>query len=472
MSGTHHTYLDVGVDGIQRYLGRTPELKGRRGASAWLSHATATRRLHDWLHEADPAAQPNPEAGEADGVVSARLPVDTDARQVAARVMAILAEGLPAVRMHSRWASGPSYLDVYRDQFKTRQAAELEWLPASGDFPPLGSCEKCRADPAVGALTLHGESASVCADCLARYEDPYRRLGLRIDAVPVGAERDLIDALGRSPEQTAKTFEDLAALGEPDGNRNHLATVFVDGNAMGELFDRVAHSADTSMKARLSRAVSDATRQALLEATRAVLVEDDPAVPVIPHVVGGDDVLVSVVPDRAWLFVTRYLVALESRLAAIDGLAGHLPPGMAAPSASAGLVFAHVKFPFRRAVELAEEALRAAKHQHDGRTAAVAWLDVTRDGEQPPAGRRAWKVADLLDAAAALRDLRSVDQAGRAMMAQLIDRRDAKLSAARLREHARRLGRDAVLSPFLDDGRDDGGPARLADALDLVRWWR
>ena len=42
------------------------------------------------------------------------------------------------------------------------------------------------------------------------------------------------------------------------------------------------------------------------------------------------------------------------------------------------------------------------------------------------------------------------------------------LSAARLREQARRLDWGDVLDPFLTHG----GPAAVADALSLVRWWR
>jgi hypothetical protein len=466
-----NTYLDVGVVGVQRYLGRTPELKGRRGASAWLSHATRAEQLDAWVSEAHPDAAVNPDAGEADGVVPIILPADVDARQVAGRVMATLARRLPAARMRCRWASGSSYLKVYRDFFKTGAAQGFDWLPANGDFPPLRSCEKCRADPAVGRLTLHGETGWACADCFARYEDRYRQPGLRVDpsgAVPVGAERQLLDCLALPAERTAKTFEDLAALGELPGNRNHLATVFIDGNAMGELFDAVADSEDSGLKARLSGAVSQATRGALETATRGVLRDGDPAVAVIPHVVGGDDVLVSVVPERAWAFTTTFLTDFAARVTAVAGLVAYLPAGVDGPSASAGMVFSHVKFPFRRAVELAETALRSAKAQQAGRVAAVSWLDVTHDGEQPPLGRRAWRVTDLDGAAVALRALREIDPAGRAVLTQLINRQAPTISAARLREHERRLDRGAVLRPFLDDG----GPQRLADALDLVRWWR
>ena len=103
----------------------------------------------------------------------------------------------------------------------------------------------------------------------------------------------------------------------------------------------------------------------------------------------------------------------------------------------------------------------------------MAWLDVTRDGEQPPEYRRPWALAELADSGEALRALRTEDASGRAVLERLIDPAAPTLSDARLRDHARRLDRGTVLDPFLDaSGGEDGSVTRLADALSLVRWWR
>jgi hypothetical protein len=469
------TYLDVGVAGIQRYLGRTPDLKGRRGASAWLSHATDRDRLRTWITErpalAEAGVEVNPEAGQADGVAPLRMPVDVDARMVADTVIDELSSRLPGLELRATWGPGPSYVEAYRAWTTASGAsATLVSRPANADFPPLETCGKCRVDPALERTQIHEERPWLCADCLARYDERYRGPGLDDGGVAVGAEFALLTRLGRDRRHAVADFKDLAALGDEHGNRNHLATVFADGNAIGALFGRVIAGGDLAAKETVSRVVSEATRGALHAATVAVLDGyDAAAVPVIPHVVGGDDLLVSVVADRAWRFVTEYLREFSQLLAADKGLAAYLGGNGVGPGASAGVVFAHCAFPFRRSVELAEHALQVAKKAHAGRQPAVTWLDVTREGEQAPPHRTAWTLQALDGSNAALTALRAVPATGRAVLERLIDPDDQVLSAARLREQARRLGRDRVLEPFLDG---DASVVRIADALALVRWWR
>lgn len=458
MSASTWTFLDVSVVRIQRYLSRTPDLKGRRGASASLSAITGRDRLAVRLTELpeldDTAVEVNPEAGEADGVVPLRLPFGADPDPVARAVMSDLRAALPAVELRARWFHGPSYVEAYQ----TGTLLELTALPAPGDFPPLETCGICRIDPGSERLTTHPDQDArwACADCLARYR--------AAPALPVREEQRLLDRAPAGPRRRlVQGFDELAALGDERGNANQLATIFIDGNAMGELFGKTIQSQDPTLKAQVSRAVSTATRTALSTATAAV-VRQDSTIPVIPHVVGGDDLLVSVVADRAWTFVRTYLAEFGRGLAAVTH-----PLGGPLPTASAGVVFAHRTFPFRRSVELAEDRLRAAKQAHAGQAAAVSWIDVTRDGERPPPSRAAWTLTDLQTADDALRALGAVEPAGRSALERLVDPARTELSRARLREHARRLGRADILEAFLGD---DGTVARVADALALVRWWR
>ena len=220
--------------------------------------------------------------------------------------------------------------------------------------------------------------------------------------------------------------------------------------------------------------MSQATRDALREATRTVLGPPGPGqyLPVIPHVVGGDDLIVSVAADRAWPFTLTYLEEFGRRLTAIEDLPRELLAPVP-PTASAGVVFAHAKFPFRRAAELAAGRLRNAKRQFCGAAPAVAWLDVTRDGEEAPAGRRAWSLDELNERTSALGALRAeVDPSGRAVLERLVDLTRPAISVARLQEHGRRMDRAAVLAPFLPDGDPSAAVARMAEALSAVRWWR
>ena len=483
-------YVDVAAVRIQQYIGRTPRLKGQRGASAWLSWATSSDQLTNVLRDSQPlrasGAEVNPEAGQADGLISVRFSGDADPRLVAAALAAYLRSVLPGLEVSGLWGAGPSYLEAYRDQMKPlREDPPLVSLPPSAGFPPLESCAECRADPVAGQIAIHEEKAiGVCLDCLARYQDLYREPGLAAQPHGKGQgppgklpiyqeEARLARTLGRAPVAgTAQDFGDLAALGGPETWRNHVATVYADGNAIGSLFDRIAGHGDPRLKERVSRAISDATRQSLLDATEAIL-GGDPGepLPVIPHIVGGDDLLVSVAADRAWRFTVAYLDAFRQHARDIPDVAGLIGP--VPPSASAGLVFAHMKFPFRRAAELAAERMRAAKRQFRGTSPAVAWLDVTRDGEQPPPVLRAWALDDLLELQDALAALRAdVEPSGRAVLERLVDVSRPAVSQARLREHARRLDRGPAIEAFLAGLDPEAGTARMAGALSVARWWR
>jgi hypothetical protein len=493
-----HLYVDVAAARIQHYLGRTPRLKGQRGASARLSWATDARPPNEQRdrHLAEQikalGAEPNPEAGQADGLVSMRLAASADARAAAEAVAGYLRELLPAADLTAVWGTGASYLEAYRDQMKPqRDDPPLTHVPALADFPALASCAECRAAPAVDKIDIHEQAGiAVCLDCCARYQDRYRRPALAAQPhqgvsglagfLPIYREEaQLADALQRQPvADTARDFGELAALGAPDTARNHIATVYVDGNAVGAFFDQIATGGDPALKAAISAALSQATRAALREAARAIL-GPDPAspLPVIPHVVGGDDLVVSVVADRAWAFTTTYLQEFSRALSTLD-----LPRDLAArlPTASAGLVLAHAKFPFRRAAELAAERLSTAKRtpavgrrQPVGITPAVAWLDVTRDGERPPPGQRPWSLDALCEQAGNLRELREkVEPSGRAVLGRLLDPASPEVSLARLRDHARRLDRAKVLEPFLRDSDAGEAVATIAEALALARWWR
>jgi hypothetical protein len=480
MSG-QQIYVDVAATRIQQYISRTPRLKGQRGASAWLSWATDRERVRDTVLSgggllSGSGAELNEAAGEADGVISVQLPEGADPRAVAEALARHFRSALPAVELSAVWAAGPTYLEAYKNHMKEqRSAPPLVSLPPRSDFPPLASCAECRAAPATATIDIHEASGlRVCLDCEARYADRYRRPGLIARRPVYREESRLLEALGREPDTgTAQDFAALAALGDAGTNRNHLATVYADGNAIGAFLDRVAEHGDPELKRHISAAISHATRASLLAATARIL-GDPPGklLPVIPHIVGGDDLLVSVVADRAWPFVMTYLEEFRRRMAVISGVPAELLQPVA-PTASAGVVFAHASFPFRRAAELAAGRMKDAKRQLRGTIPAAAWLDVTRDGEQPPAGQTAWTLDDLRAHDGALRALRAgIEPSGRATLNRLAEVRHPEVSAARLAEHCRRLGRDTALAPFLAGETAAGRIYRVKDALALTRWWR
>jgi hypothetical protein len=345
---------------------------------------------------------------------------------------------------------------------------------AAAEVPVVRFCEYCGLDPAVLELQVEpgGEAKPVCADCACRFGEggnrsdrrnwgERRNWDERVAPGGLGAEKALLAAvsarLGRRARISVE-FADLAALGS--GDANHLCTVFVDGNRFGDLF---ASLKDANLSLHdLSTQLADAVADALAVATAAVTTTTDESVPVVPHLIGGDDLLATVTADRAWDFTLAFLADYHRRTATLaaeySALARRSVP---APTASAGLVFAHAAFPFASALDLAEEALRRAKTAHRALEPAVCWIDVTEDGPALPEERTAPKVSALEAGRSVLDGLMGVPPSGQARLARVADQPD------RVADLAHRLDRADALLPFALPG----APMPLRDALVLGRWW-
>lgn len=467
MSGV---YVDVACVQIQRYLARTPTLRGRRTASAVLSGATAL----DDGHGPDGApfglrsvvsglAVPNEQAGVADGVVHLVTRNGADPRQVAEAVLGHLRAALPGAVFQAVWGQGADYLDAYEHQIRPRLAAGdvLVDLPVTAEFPPGSPCRFCRSAAAVTRLPAdpfadrgNQRMQDACADCQMRYGSSSRRHGRT-------AEDRLAARLGRArPGDLAE----LAGLGRPGSGGNQLATVYADGNAIGDFFTAVGRM-PAADKTGVSRQLSQATWEALAAAAAAIGRDDDGVLCAVPHVVGGDDLLVSVPADRGWAFTRVLLHHLDQALTAMAADFGI----DVAPSASAGIVFAAADHPFHLVVGSVEQVLRRAKNAVAGRYASIDFHDLTDDGPSPAAGgpmtlsALARHTADLDGLAAQL--------SGHARARQADLRRHGPDGIMQARADLARTGRTSLLAPFPDA---PGGPDVIAadQALRIIRWWR
>ena len=364
------TYLDAAVVRIQPYLARTPELSLRRGASWMITQATNDDAVNAWIRaEGLRDVALNPEAGHADGVVTLTVPHGS-APNHATQLLLHLRADLPGADLEASWGQAVTYLEFKGVQPGDDQS--LRALPPVADFPLAETCESCRVDPRDGTIGM-------CADCTARAavaghrraqpgSPQHEAAGDEPDAL--GTERLVINAVSRAIGRKLRAVSDLdqlASLADESGRRNHVATVALDGNGMGAFFTRLARQPDTSLKQHISPEISAATRSALVFAAHAVARETDQFLPVIPHVLGGDDVVVSVTADRAWQFTRAFLAGFSEAMAATAKrlkLPDPIKRGL--PSMSAGVVFAHAKFPYARAVHLADDALRRAKRDTRG----------------------------------------------------------------------------------------------------------
>lgn len=478
-------YIDIGFVRIQRYLARTAKLRGRRSASAEMAEVTDSAAIAAQLPHG--LATENDEAGSADGIVNLKL---TDPRpdgrkerveQAITAVLSRLREEFPAAELQAVWGVGESYVSAYVQQIGPRTQRGEVWhdLPALPEFPAVRLCALCVTDPATERAWLPEKSEkpqSVCADCARRLR---RRAGTGNRSAQKSAEHKLqaLTKLSEAPD----ALEDLAAFGASDTKLNHLATIYVDGNSVGQFFRRLVAAASAQpelheLKKNLSRKLSEITEGSLqyatLEVANAIELEYTGPLPVVPHVVGGDDVLVSLPASYAWEFVVKYLQYFGELIGSlVQGINDKHHLNLPTPSASAGIIFAQRSEPMYLLVDLAEERLRAAKRATRGRASSVDFLDLTTDGphgvEDPPLPLSVLAKPETLDA---LDRLSRLNQSNRVRLAQDIRHHGDEVSAESL---ARRASTIKTVRPFLT-GRD-GLPPRsgisLRHALRIVNWW-
>ncbi len=509
-------YLDVAAVRIQQWLARTPDLKGWRGASAALSIATGRSA---WAGRTPEGMVWNDDAGDVDGVVSLCSVDGLDEAQARAaasaaetNVVARLRVQLPAVAFEvaGGWAS--SYAVAYEMAAQRRAEGQLarQYPPAPAQVMLAKPCGACRTDPARHKgerVADEGPDPDLCDDCRARYRAAGATTSSRTYAAP-RAERRLGQVLAeRGPNVTfPDDFAELAEAGRQAGDDTptQIALIYADGNRVGQFLHKAAeHHARTGRpaKAHIVTAIDRACVGALAEAVATVF-NGRERMPVLAHVGGGDDVLVSVPAPSAWPIVRHLLNAFSTQLAETTN---DWPPQLCdvLPTMSAGLVFHHRSAPFPDMVRQAHARLKAAKRATRGDRPAVAFLDTTADGSKPPRSRNAVSVDDLSRRAPQLADVAALPAAHRAMLLSLLHLADPNpdelgdadpaavaaakaTAAATLGRRVLDLGETVLWRIALDAGdsgtvpgdkvscalrEDKDARARVRTAVDLARWW-
>lgn len=449
-------YLDIKAVRIQAYLTRWPQLRGVRGASALLSQQMAAENLvgvgNGWKQ--------NNETGDIDGKVSVIVDDPLQAHEIASEIILALQDRLPGAEFEAIWAKADTYIEAYTRMPSTPQIAVPR---TTAHWPAARVCDLCELDTArqIEDLGFDGQAVpkSMCLDCVKRNIP-------RFDAVKKPLVRD--EALARSVQlkgsavlAVPKDFNALANCGPPEMKRNHLAVVYADGNKMGVFFKEAIEEAIGDGKnaaAKLSKQLTEETWNALVEATACLVKENDTGtLPVMPHIIGGDDILVSVPAAYAWDFTMQFLTALEKNFRTLPG--GHKL------TVSAGIAIAHASHPFIQTVQTAEKLLGRAKGQFAGDESSILWQDLTREGE-PLKDRPAITLFDLTKSAGDLSKLAALPKSTRSALDRAASDPDPEVAAAKVGRVAQRHGIRGRVAPFLS------GPLVLPDALDISRWWR
>ena len=454
----------------------------------------------------------NDEAGEVDGVIHLKLNAsDEDPSEVASKIVnRHLRKRLPAGEFDAVFDEGSlSYLDAYEKMSQKRELGKvLTFLAPIFDLPMAVRCDECKTDP----KTESANSPSLCGDCEVRNSTALIR----------GFENKLVEQFKPYGFGRPKHFQELAEaqiLGFDDDrtsvHKPRLATVFADGNMIGERLKELKISLGDAS----TQAVSDEQRRAIqgivckaLHTATTFSVESivdkmtEPkelvrggsagkngaakSLPIVPHVVGGDDVLVTVPAQLGWFFTVRFLrtfqitVAGEYRAKVEENFESIPEDAMLGKiTASAGLVFHHFSEPFDSVTDLSESLLRSAKSFTGGEKASIAWQDITQDGRIPLVdsnpNRRCWELRDLECPAnderlALLSDRHRVStNTYREMVVLMIRRADIKESDDKEKiekwknDALNRMRRHPELHQLLKSSED---PAFLANLVETARW--
>lgn len=458
-------YVDVSVQHIQSYLIRAQHLKGRRGASTMITRATYEDALAQCL-EGLPA-RPHHEAGAVDGVISVRLDEAKFTTAVTDRLVDHLRSALPAAFIVSTYRDGSNYADAVAGDTDERRLARH--LPVCAEWPAAKRCDWCNIWPASSGIVEGAgddtRAREVCRDCERRDEAAGRSTqeGWK-PLADMRLRRHLADRSSTGPSRELPTdFEQLASLGPIPRERNHVATILADGNSIGKLIAGLRQSAreggDSEVLRDAPRLIDNATWAALTDAVTKIDGIDATAWRVIPHLVGGDDLLVSVPAHAAWDFVGGYLGSFGNAVSclATDGLV---------PSASAGVVFHQKKDPFSAVADLAHDLLETAKKEHLGRRAALGWQSITHDGSARVRSRGSITLDDLCGNWDALARFARVSKSQRHVLARALP------DGQHIEEQLDRvLSGDDTMRSIVEPFRGADPPIPLAQAIGMVEWW-
>lgn len=397
MSKMQTLYIDIGAQRIQTWISKPVKLKYVKGGSIRLSEETDDNKIARWLnneHITDFVVAK--EAGNIDGVVvlkgSSSEIATRRADEVAYKLLLYLNERLPGIEWAGWRCSASSFLDAYNrgEQKKVDKRYSLE--PSTMEFAGFSLCEGCKAEPAVRSIGHVQENLG--PDCASRFgnsEMDDERREKEVNPQWKSYPGDWLESDRGWPQDFTELAGRVGNVANKNKIRNHVATVCADGNRVGALFKELSnYPALADFKLEAIRLLDETTRKAVQDAALEVQQED---IVILPHYIGGDDILISVTADEAWNFVVAMIEKFENlkeeyrkilepvNVKEIDGKSmAKLRKSIDNISLGVGLVFSHASYPFYECRQKAEEALSYAKKEYKGERSAICWMDLTEGG--------------------------------------------------------------------------------------------
>jgi len=237
-------------------------------------------------------------------------------------------------------------------------------------FPYMALCSSCGSGLAVTYRSYYPgeEKKYLCRSCLNKglerpFDEPGEFLREFYQEV-IGGSEDLQryiwpGKMKRADIPEKDPLEDIA----DDAPRRYVAYLVADGNNMGEVFGACE---DEEQMRKLSRGLGKIIRCALAEPTK-LLMQNNPRkeqpdsifIPVLPLILGGDDVFVLLPAPWALDFARRFCRAYEQGMQRLFEEIGL--EGVPRPTISAAIIVAKSKYPYYLAHQIGEKRLKEAK---------------------------------------------------------------------------------------------------------------
>jgi hypothetical protein len=257
-------------------------------------------------------------------------------------------------------------IDEHFPRASEKTQEDLRWTKLQGHgwlsqdhLPYMAVCASCGVGLAVAhrAYVEDEKAQYVCRSCLNKStERQIGRMGTFLEdfykEVADGQDVTEFDWPGsQRKRRQSDALEDVAGF-DP---RHHVAYLLADGNAMGEVFGSCR---SCEQMAKLSKELMVVVRKALAVPTRRI--SQNGFVPVLPLILGGDDLFALVPAPWALDFARCFCEAYEEKMTDLFedvGLAGVVPR----PTVSCAVVICKSKYPYALAHRTGEMRLTDAK---------------------------------------------------------------------------------------------------------------
>ncbi len=235
-------------------------------------------------------------------------------------------------------------------------------------MPYMAFCASCGVGLAVTYTTYHKSENKqyLCASCLNKsaerkgQEDaeelgPF--LGAFYQEVIKEPERLALASWPGKEERNGRSRKDPNADIADYDPRRYVAYLLADGNAMGKVFDKC----NPEQMWKLSKGLTQAMHQALAVPTNMIMKNnssDDPFIPVLPLILGGDDLFALIPAPWALDFAQCFCQVYENEMCKLVKRLDLMVPR---PTVSAAVVVCKSKYPYKLAHEAGEARLKDAK---------------------------------------------------------------------------------------------------------------